>query len=107
MEPRADPLDPRLLDAFVECAGAGPWRDRLAALRGPAAAQTREGRQVLQRHCIELAIDRLRGGPPKRPLSMAERWIATHAGVAAALFDQLSSDGRLVATVTACGRYMN
>ena len=56
---------------------------------------TRCGRQALQRHCIELTIERLRRGQPNRPLSMAERWIATYATAAAHLFDSLTDSGRL------------
>ena len=60
-----------------------------------AGKPTRCGRQALQRHCIELAIERLRRGQLNRPLSMAERWIATHATAAARLFDTLTDAGRL------------
>ncbi len=95
MQPIAEPIDQSALDAFVGFAGAGPWRDRLQALRGLASAQTRTGRQASQRHCIEFAVERLRRTTPDRPLSLAERWIATHATSAATLFDGLTNAGRL------------
>jgi len=95
MQPLAEPIDKAALDAFVGFIGARPWRDRLAGLRGLASAQTRSGRQALQRHCVELAVERLRRAMPNRPLSMAERWIATHATAAATLFDGLTDAGRL------------
>ena len=96
MLPLTEPLDRTALDAFVECVGVRLWRDRLTVLRGLAAPPTRLGRQALQRHSIELTIERLRRGlPATRPVSMAERWIATHATAAAALFERLPNAGRL------------
>ena len=86
------PTERASLDAFVQIAGANAWRDRLDRLR--AAAQTREGRQSLQRHGIELVIDRLRTGLPNRALSAAERRILAHAAEAATLFAQLSAEGK-------------
>ena len=91
----ARPVSPRSLEAFVQVVGVRPWRERLAELRKAAAAPTREGRQLLQRHCVELAIDRLRAGLPNRPLSTAERRIAAHAAEAATLFGHLTADGKL------------
>ncbi len=95
MQPYPDPIDPAALDAFVGCIGVRPWRDRLGVLRAGAAAQTRLGRQRSQRHCIELAIERLRRNRLERPPSVAERWIATLAAAAATLFDALPNEGRL------------
>ncbi len=95
MQPYPDPIDPAALDAFVGCIGVRPWRDRLSVLRAGAAAQTRLGRQRSQRHCIELAIERLRRNRLERPPSVAERWIATLAAAAATLFDALPNEGRL------------
>ena len=95
MQPLAEPLDKAALDAFVGCIGARQWRTRMDTLRGLAAGSTRLGRQAQQRHCIEFAVERLRRTTPDRPLSMAERWIATHATAAAALFDGLTNAGRL------------
>ena len=95
MQPLAEPLDKAALDAFIGCIGARQWRDRLQALRGLAAPGTHTGRQAQQRHCIEFAVERLRRITPDRPLSMAERWIATHATAAASLFDGLTNAGRL------------
>jgi len=95
MQPYPDPIDPAALDAFVGCIGVHPWRDRLGVLRAGAAAQTRLGRQRSQRHCIELAIERLRRNRLERPPSVAERWIATLAAAAATLFDALPNEGRL------------
>jgi len=95
MQPYPDPIDPAALNAFVGCIGVRPWHDRLGVLRAGAAAQTRLGRQRSQRHCIELAIERLRRNRLERPPSVAERWIATLAAAAATLFDALPNEGRL------------
>ncbi len=95
MQPFAEPMDKAALDAFIECIGVRQWRDRIEVLRGRAAPATRIGRQAQQRHCIEFAVDRLRRTTPDRPLSVAERWIATHATAAASLFEGLTNAGRL------------
>lgn len=94
MQPDSNPINPAALDAFVGCIGVRPWRDRLAALRSMASAPSRTGRQMAQRHCIELAIERLRR-PANRPPSLSDRWIATYAGAAVSLFESLPNEGRL------------
>jgi len=95
MQPCPDPIERAALDAFVDCVGARPWRDRLASLRSGASAQTRSGRQQSQRHCIEFTIERLRRDTTGRPASTAERWIATLAADAVTLFEALPNEGRL------------
>lgn len=95
MQPYPDPISPAMLNAFIECVGAHTWRDRIGALRSSAAAQTRAGRQLAQRHCIELTIDQLRRVPLNRAPSLAERWIGTFAAAAVTLFAALPNEGRL------------
>ncbi len=95
MQPYPDLIDPVALDAFVECIGMNPWKDRLQALRSGVTAQTRAGRQRSQRHCIEFAIERLRRGTLGRKPSVAERRIATLASAAMTLFETLPNEGRL------------
>jgi hypothetical protein len=94
MQPAASMIDPKALDAFVKAVGSRLWRDRLSALASAGAQQTRAGRNVLQRHCIELTIERLRIRPPMRPPSVAERWITTYAAQAVAALDALTPTGR-------------
>ena len=103
MQPYPDPINPAALNAFIECIGVRPWRDRLDTLRSGASAPTRTGRQRAQRHCIEFTIERLRRGPLNRTPSVAERWIASLAAAAVALFMDLPNEGRarLVATLRA------
>jgi len=89
----ASHIDRAALSAFVGLIGDSVWRNRLGALRPAAAAQTRLGRAALQRHAIELAIERLRRGM-NRPPSLAERWIAQYATAAATLEETLPAAGR-------------
>ena len=86
-------FDAAALDAFVGLVGDAAWRHRLSVLRPAAQAQTRLGRAALQRHAIELAIERLRRGM-NRPPSLAERWIAQYATAAATLEQTLPAAGR-------------
>lgn len=94
MQPAATMIDPKALNALVKAIGTRLWRDRLAALTAAGVSQTRAGRNVLQRHCIELAIERLRSRPPTRPPSVAERWISTYAAGAVEVLGTLSPAGR-------------
>ena len=90
----SEPIDPAALSAFIDLLGAQPWRDRISTLQRGACAATHEGRAILQRHCIELAVERLRRGKPNRPPSIAETRIATLAARGARLADQLSQAAR-------------
>ncbi len=94
MQPYPDPINPAALNAFIECVGARPWRDRLDMLRSGAAASTRTGRQRSQHHCIEFTIERLRRGGLNRAPSPAECCIASLAAAAVTLFMSLSNEGR-------------
>lgn len=102
LEPCAT-IDGAALDAFAGIAGLRAWQSRLSTLRTLAAAPTRLGRQALQRHAIELAIERMRRGLSGRAPSLAERLIAHHAASAVALHDALTPTGRtrLAALLTA------
>ncbi len=91
--PPAPTIDTAALDTFIGLIGSAAWQQRLAALRPVAAAPTRLGRAALQRHAIELAIERLRRGM-NRPPSLAERWIAQHATAAARLHQDLPAAAR-------------
>lgn len=91
----SDPdIDRAALDAFVDAFGPRVWRDHLAALQRGTAAQTRAGRALLQRHCIELTIERLRRSAP-RPPGPVERRIAALAADAVALANDLPAAARL------------
>lgn len=94
MQPSAASIDRGAIDKFVRAVGAGVWRARLGALQAGAAAPTHAGRQCLQRHCIELTLERLRARPLARPASAAERCIAGYAADAVARLDTVAARGR-------------
>lgn len=94
MQPAAAMIDPKALDAFVRAVGTKAWRERVAALYKAGVNETRAGRNILQRHCIELTIERLRSRAPARPPSVAERWIASYAAGAVETLGKLSPQGR-------------
>ena len=94
MQPGSTTIDAKVLNGFVRAIGARLWRERLVQLEVAGTAQTRAGRQVLQRHCIELTIERLRSRPPNRPPSTAERWIASYAAQALEALEALTAVGR-------------
>ena len=48
------------LDAFVELAGMRAWRGRLAGIEQAMALGQRQGQAALQRHAVEVTIERLR-----------------------------------------------
>ena len=93
MQPRPPPFDPRALDAFVALAGAKAWSARIAEIHRLASSGPRAGLAILQRHAVELAIERLRG-PLQRPPSVPELHAARLAGEAVALASRLSPHGR-------------
>jgi hypothetical protein len=94
VEPAATTINVKILDAFVGALGKRLWRDRISALQQAGAMQTWAGRQVLQRNCIELTIERLRSRPLARPPSVAERWIATYAATAVDTLNTMPPHGR-------------
>ena len=86
-------IDTAVLDDFVSFVGGRKWAARAAEISRHAGCGKRAGRAVLQRHAIELAIERLRRRP-NRPPSVAELRIAELAGEAVRLEGQLTGAGR-------------
>ena len=82
------------INAFINACGETAWRDRIARLQAASARPNHGGRHVLQRHCIELTLERLRTHPLARPPSTAERLIAGYAKLAAETLDELAPAGR-------------
>lgn len=81
------------LDAFVDCVGARLWKNHLDAVGRDASSGPRTGKALLQRHAIELTVERLRR-PGARAASAAELRIASLAAYAAQVSDRLSAAGR-------------
>ena len=78
----------------MEGFGKTIWAERLSALERAAAKPTRLGRATLQRHVVELTINRWRLAGRNRPPSVAERRIASLAADASRLFDALPGRSR-------------
>ena len=79
-------IDYAILDAFVSLAGAKPWAARLSDIQERAAPRTRAGRSAMQRHAIELAVERLRqrrnvapSATDQRIARIAAELVETHA----------------------------
>ncbi|MBV8577548.1 MAG: hypothetical protein JOZ58_21230 [Acetobacteraceae bacterium] len=85
--------DPAAIDDFVALAGRRLWTARIAEIARRVAAGRRSGKAILQRHVIELTIERLRR-PLDREPSDAERRIAHWAREAASLDPALNAKGR-------------
>ena len=85
--------DSETLEGFVDLVGARVWSERLAALHN-LGAQTRGGRALLSRHCIELAIERRRRRP-NSPATPTEMRITALAAEAVYLADTLPAAGRM------------
>ena len=82
------------LDDFVTMLGSASWGDRIAALTEASRMPTRAGRAMLQRHCIELTIERLRHTPVGHLPSTAERCIMADATEALSILSGLSGPGQ-------------
>ncbi len=87
-------IETTLLDGFVTMLGSGDWSDRIAALTKTGRTPTRAGRATLQRHCIELTIERLRHMPLDHLPSAAERCIMADTAEALSTLSGLSGPGR-------------
>ena len=80
------------LNAFVALVGGERWKTRLAGLGGPPATGW-SGRALLQRHAIELMIERLRRCRDAVPTT-AERGIGALVADTVALSRRVSPDAR-------------
>ncbi len=94
MKAHSTSLDPAALEAFVEGFGARAWQARIGELEALAATTTHAGRAALQRHVIELTIERWRKHGRNRAPSPAELRIADLAADASRLFDALPGPSR-------------
>ncbi len=94
MGPTTKIIDPSPLETFVHAVGADLWQTRLSALGAASTPGSRLGSHLLQRHCIEMTIERLRSHTLLRPPSTAECLIAGYAASAVETLNELSAAGR-------------
>jgi hypothetical protein len=80
-------------EAFVAMVGKRVWAERLRDIGRQAGTGPRAAKAVMQRHAVELAIEKLLRRA-NRPPSAAECRVAELAGSAATLADSLTADGR-------------
>jgi hypothetical protein len=78
--------------ALIRIAGAKAWAARIADLAARARGGQRSARALLQRHAIEIAIDRLARGAT--PSSRGEAIVASLAADLAATHARLPAEGR-------------
>lgn len=86
--------DVAALEAFVDGFGRRAWRERISELTAVARSPTRAGRAALQRHVIELTIERWRRRQANRPASPAETRILELTQDSSRLFDTLPAAAR-------------
>ncbi len=79
--------------ALIDIIGARAWSRRMAELAGNVGGSQHSGRALVQRHALELALDRLRGGL-NRPISGAEQRLLDLAHETVATYAALSKAGR-------------
>jgi len=78
--------------AFIQICGARLWRRRLVEIVARARDGQRSGKALLQRHAIELAIDRQARGAVAT--ARAELLVAGMAAEAVATYARLTNEGR-------------
>lgn len=83
----------RTMQAFSDAVGARVWSRRMTELARNIAGSPHTGRALVQRHTLELALDRLRAGLNRAP-GVAEWRLHELAGETVGAFAQLSRGGR-------------
>lgn len=86
-------IDSAAIDALITAIGRPLWQRRIAEIVGWTKGGQRSGRAILQRHAVELTLDRLARGLGRAP-SPAERAIAQIGAEAARVHRALSPGGR-------------
>lgn len=84
---------PSLIRRFADIAGSRVWNARIAEIGRAGAVGQRAGRALLQRHAVELTLERLRRSAA-RPPGAAEQRLVALAAETAAVFDGLAEPGR-------------
>jgi hypothetical protein len=83
----------RTMQAFSEIAGARIWSRRMAELAHDIGHSQHAGRALVQRHALELSLERLRAGL-NRPPTISERRLLDLAGETVAAWGSLGRGGR-------------
>lgn len=84
------PPQPATAAAFIRLVGAKPWKSRMAELAARAACGQRGGKALVQRHAIELTLDRQARGATidsragQIVAALAQEAVATHAALSPA-----------------------
>jgi hypothetical protein len=81
------------IQAMIDVAGAGAWSRRMAELGRGATGGQRASRALVQRHALELTLDRLSRGLNRAP-GEAERRLLALAAETASVYQRLSPAGR-------------
>ena len=81
------------MQAFGDVVGARAWSRRMAELARSIAASPHAGRALVQRHALELTLDRLRAGL-NRPPGVAERRLLDLVGEIVSAYAGLTRIGR-------------
>ena len=97
-DPSAPPIsDSALVEVaadFVALVGVARWNRRIAELGRVIVATQRTGRALMQRHIIEISIERLRRQGRNTPPTEAERLIAAMARELTSAAGELAAPGR-------------
>jgi len=90
-----DPSPASLIKAFIACVGPKRWATRMAGIREEVARSQRVGRALLQKHAIEVALERMRQRVDRDGLATAETILLGLARDAVALDRALPAEGRV------------
>ena len=82
------------LEPLVAIAGARRWAERMEWLSRQATSGQRVGRALVQRHVIEITLEKLRQAGSTRTVTEPERALIATAGEVVAVYAGLSTAGR-------------
>ncbi len=84
-----------LIKAFIACVGPKNWASRMAEISREVVRSQRVGRALLQKHAIEVALERKRLGLPSSTPAVAERILLELTRDAVTLDRSLCPEGRV------------
>jgi hypothetical protein len=89
-----EPTPATLIKSFIACVGPKRWAARMADISREVVRSQRVGRALVQKHAIEVALERLRLGLPSAISPAAERILLGLTRDAVTLDRALPPDGR-------------